>query len=174
MLPLHLWGRPEWSVESLFHIPCCSTSALTHSKSSLHLLLCQLMHHLLLIGGQLPLQRLLQLLDQHLACSPLKADWIHLRVVHFQAPAKGINAVTNATMCPESCSSTDSLTDAFSQPVTALLFNSCQEKEKRAPSVQIYLSCVDYIVTLYRLRRPSGRPPDYTTYTRHKGRRTNI
>ena len=43
-----------------------------------------------------------------------------------------------------------------------------------APSVQIYLSCVDYIVTLYRLRRPSGRPPDYTTYTRHKGRRTNI
>ena len=44
----------------------------------------------------------------------------------------------------------------------------------RAPSVQIYLSCVDYIVTLYRLRRPSGRPPDYTTYTRHKGRRTNI
>ena len=43
-----------------------------------------------------------------------------------------------------------------------------------APSVQIYLSCVDYIVTLYCLRRPSGRPPDYTTYTRHKGRRTNI
>ena len=48
------------------------------------------------------------------------------------------------------------------------------EAIRRAPSVQIYLSCVDYIVTLYRLRRPSGRPPDYTTYTRHKGRRTNI
>ena len=41
-------------------------------------------------------------------------------------------------------------------------------------SVQIHINCVDYIVTLYRLRRPSGRPPDYTTYTRHRGRRTNI
>ena len=52
--------------------------------------------------------------------------------------------------------------------------DAAEQAEFGAPSVQIYLSCVDYIVTLYRLRRPSGRPPDYTTYTRHKGRRTNI
>ena len=50
----------------------------------------------------------------------------------------------------------------------ALLFPSTHH------SVQIHINCVDYIVTLYRLRRPSGRPPDYTTYSRHRGRRTNI
>ena len=36
-------------------------------------------------------------------------------------------------------------------------------------SVLIYISCVDYIVTLYRLRHPSRHPPDYTTYLTHKG-----
>ena len=41
-------------------------------------------------------------------------------------------------------------------------------------SVLIYISCVDYIVTLYCLRRPSRCPPDYTTYLTHKGQRTNI
>ena len=89
------------------------------------------MCHLLLVGGQLTLQCLLQLFDQHLACSPLEVDRIHLHVVRFQAPAEGIDAAVNATMCPESCSSTDSLMDAFSQLVMALLFNSCQEKEMK-------------------------------------------
>ena len=31
-----------------------------------------------------------------------------------------------------------------------------------APSVQISIRYADNIVTLYRLRRPSGRPADYT------------
>ena len=43
-----------------------------------------------------------------------------------------------------------------------------------APLVQIYISCVDCIVTLYHLIRPSGRPPDYTAYLTHKGRQMDM
>ena len=47
-------------------------------------------------------------------------------------------------------------------------------RNTRAPSVQIYISCVDCIVTLYRLRCPSGHLPDYTAYPTHKGQQTDM
>ena len=43
-----------------------------------------------------------------------------------------------------------------------------------SPSVIICDCNADYIVTLYGLRRLSGRPPDYTWYTYHIRRRNNI
>ena len=41
-------------------------------------------------------------------------------------------------------------------------------------SVQISNGYVDNMMTLYRLRRPSRRPPDYTQYMFSMGRRTDI
>ena len=41
-------------------------------------------------------------------------------------------------------------------------------------SVRISDRYVDNTMTLYRLRRPSGRPPDYTLYLYYTGRRNDI
>jgi hypothetical protein len=43
-----------------------------------------------------------------------------------------------------------------------------------AHSVQISDSYVDYMMTLYRLRRRNGRPPDGIWYMYYTGRRNGI
>jgi hypothetical protein len=44
----------------------------------------------------------------------------------------------------------------------------------RGHSVQIYIRNIDNIMTLYGLRRLSGRPPYYTLYTMKTGQLDNI
>ena len=44
----------------------------------------------------------------------------------------------------------------------------------QGPSVQICDRYADNTMTLYRLRRPSGCPPDYTQYMYNTGQRNDI
>ena len=48
------------------------------------------------------------------------------------------------------------------------------DNEERAPSVKISDRYGDNTLTLYRLRRPSGRPADYTLYLCYTGQRNDI
>jgi len=45
---------------------------------------------------------------------------------------------------------------------------------QRGHSVQIHVRYVDNTMTLYRLRRLSGRPADYTLYPMETGQPDNI